>query len=403
MDFDDLVVGSGLAALGAVLGLCRHGGRRVGVLCGAAQGHFEYYDALRTVPCAFLGAGGLGSHWHGVIPTGRRQRLPGATDAAFLSMFRHFYPHADIAARMGQPGQFVPWRPIRPMPEFQRLARSAKPAGLHLLPETATALGFGSAGATVATARGRHSAHRVWLAAGALHTPALLAQSFAADVVRGQLSDHVFCYVGQLQGDAGPRVQIGRDGIFLQGWAAAGGDTQALYTLRPAMFAFRRLDHGIEQRAVFGLPTGHLMAKLVRRLSPGLLVEAVYNRFGMPATADRHSVYAQVHVRDAYAPARNTQPLQALGANIRRATDAARAAQPFAGLRPSQRPELALPGIHLHHSLDTAVLARLGIDQPGSPLQVVDASTLADIGPEHHSFEMMVSACERAAAAGAGP
>ncbi len=395
MDFDDIVIGSGLAALGAAMGLCRHQGRRVGILCGPAHGCFDYYDQHKTVPCAFHGAGGLGNFWHGVIPTGRVRRLSSASDEAFANLFRHFYPRADMAVHMGQPGQFVPWRPIRPMRELQRMARVDGGRDLHLLIDSAVSLAFGSAHAEVVAALGRYRAHRVWLAAGALHTPDLLTRSFSADMARGRVSDHVFCYVGQLAHHPAPEVQTGLDGVFLQGWPASPGASEGLYSLRPALFDFRRLDHGIERRAVFGLPTGHLIRKLARRSSPGLLAEAFYNRFGRPTGAHLHSVYAQLQVRDAYDLAAGAARLQARTADIRRATDAARHSQPFVGLIPSKRPELALPGIHLHHSLDLDAMARLGIDEPGSPVQVVDASALSDIGPEHHSFEMLVAAHQR--------
>ena len=75
MDSDDIVIGSGLAALGTVLGLLAQPERRIVVLCGPVESSFLYYDDRRTVPCAFLGEGGLGSHWHGVIPTGWRNNF----------------------------------------------------------------------------------------------------------------------------------------------------------------------------------------------------------------------------------------------------------------------------------------------------------------------------------------
>lgn len=56
--FDDIVIGSGLTALGTVLGL--PAGRRILVLAGEASGRFSHYDARGAVPCAFDGMGGLG-------------------------------------------------------------------------------------------------------------------------------------------------------------------------------------------------------------------------------------------------------------------------------------------------------------------------------------------------------
>jgi hypothetical protein len=333
-----------------------------------------------------------------VIPTGRRRRFPGATDAAFVALFRRFYPGLDLSPYMGRPGQFVPWRPIRPAAEFTRLSRQAGPRRLDVRHERAVRIAMHDATVTVHTDAGHHRAARVWVAAGALHTPVLLATSWGPDLRRERLADHVLCYLGQVRGHEPPRVSHSREGIVLQGWAD--GDALGLYTLRPAVFGFRVLDYGFEQRAVFGMPTGRILQKLARRLSPGLLAEAVYNRFGVLARAAVHSVYAQTHVADAYQLGSGAQPLQTCHATVRRATDRMRAAQPFAGLQASRRPDLALPGIHLHDSLDGEALARHGIDVPGSPVQVVDASALSDVGPEHHSFEMLVAAHERARLSG---
>lgn len=402
MDFDDLVIGSGLAALGTVMGLrSSNPRRRVGVLCGPAASKFFYYNASRTVPCAFLGEGGLGSHWHGVIPTGGRHNFGDASDATFTSLFAQFYPKAATRLRLGEPGFFVPWRAIRPAAELQKLATASPTAALTLMPQAAQDLRFNERGVSVTSSSGTHTAARVWVAAGALHTPALLARSVAPKAARGLVSDHAFCYIGQVDGQAAANITRTGDGLLYP--ARYDAANTALYTLRPAAFAFRRLDHGIEQRAVFGLPTGNALAKITRRMSPGLLVEAFYNRFGWFGGSAMHSVYAQTPAVDAYELGSGQQLLRPVGDAIRRATDAARAAQPYADLRMSQRPELAIPGIHLHHSLDLSALAQAGINTPDSPVQIVDASVLTNIGPDHHSFKMMLSAHARASSTPAVP
>ena len=409
MDFDDLVIGSGLAALGTVMGLlaapesasASGGARRIGVLCGPSDNEFFYYSASRTVPCAFLGMGGMASHWHGVIPTGWRNNFAAASDAFFLALFARFYPQAAARLRLGEAGFFVPWRAIRPAAELQKLAAAQPDGRLSLIPQTAQDLSFKERGVSVIGGDGsgsaeRHRAARLWVAAGALHTPALLARSVAPRAVRGLVSDHAFCYIGQVDGQAAPKITRTADGLIYP--ARCDAANTALYTLRPAAFAFRRLDYGIEQRAVFGLPTGNALAKIARRLSPGLLVEAFYNRFGLFGGSRMHSVYAQTPAVDAYELGSGQQLLRPAGDAIRRATDAARAAQPYADLRASRRPELSIPGIHLHHTLDLAALAQAGVNTAGSPVQVVDASVLTDIGPDHHSFKMMLSAFARASA-----
>lgn len=390
MDYEDIVIGAGLAALGAVIGLARSSS--VMVLCGPSKGQFSYYDARGTVPSAFLGEGGLGNYWHGVIPTGWLSRY-GSDDEGFVDLFNRFYPRADPRPRLGQPWLFVPWRPIRPRQEFSRL-RQARGMRLELRPELAERLTIRGGIVEVHTGSGSFRARRAWVAAGALHTPQLLDRSLGGGIARGVVSDHVSCYVGQADGLPPPAIAKTLDGAFFPAWH--NGMDDALYTLRPARFGFRSLDYGIEQRAVFGLPTGSAIAKITRRRSPGLLAEAFYNRFGLFPRASRYSIYAQVLVRDAYTVSADGMQLHARPAAIASATARARELAPFRGIRISQRPELSIPGIHLHHSVNLDTLARAGLDSPTSPVQVVDASVLHEIGPEHHSFKMMLSARARA-------
>jgi hypothetical protein len=397
MDFDDIVIGSGLAALGAVLGTDAR--QRVLVVGNSELGQFRYYDERQTVPCAYSGAGGLGNDWHGVIPTGWRNNFGGADAEGYTRLLQYFYPRVALGARLQAPWLFVPWRAVRPRAELAKL-KLLRGDRLTVVNEPALRISIDGRGATVTTSSASHRAPRVWVAAGALGTPALLEASFGARFARGLVSDHAFCYIGQVAGVARPALEHTREGIFFPARYSATGD--ALYTLRPARFAFRRLDHGIEQRAVFGLPTGNAVAKIARRASPGLLTEAFFNRFGLFASAPLYSVYAQVVARDGYAYGTAERPVLARPAALRAATDSARAAQPFDGLVASRLPDAHIPGIHLHHSIDRATLWAAGLDTEESPVKVVDASTLDDIGPDHHSFKMMLAAHDRVRAASAG-
>ena len=122
MLFDEIVVGSGLSALGAVLGLPAN--RRVLVIGGPTRGQFVHYNhsnGNRSYPCAYLGHGGLGTYWRGVISTGGQQNFAGASAGYFETFIRRFYPNTDISDRLGKPWLFVPWRPVRPKAEWRRL------------------------------------------------------------------------------------------------------------------------------------------------------------------------------------------------------------------------------------------------------------------------------------------
>jgi hypothetical protein len=390
--FDDIVIGSGLSALGTVLGLGRR--RRVLMLAGPKRGLQSFYGPDRGVPCAYLGVGGLGNFWHGVIPMSMHANFGAARDAEFAHLFARFYPRTPVRSRLHRQQLFVPWRPVRPTAALARL-RPAGDGALSIQTQTVDRFCWRDSRISVQTFEGPcYETRRLWIAAGALHTPALLERSLGRRFSRGYVSDHVLCYVGLLS--AAPPLQISRtrDGVFFPAYYDQAA--RSLYTLRPARFGFRTLDFGIEQRAAFGMPTGRAIAKIVRRLSPGLLAEALYNRTGWFAQADCYSVYAQTAVRDAYTLKDGSQPIAPRIERIRHAAADSRERVPFDGTRCSQRHDLYIPGIHLHHSIAPEALAASGVDQPGSPIQVVDASALPDLGPDHHSFKLMLLAETRA-------
>ncbi len=391
MVFDDIVIGSGLSALGVVLGLGSE--RNILMLGGPRRGESVYYRQDRAVPCAHLGLGGLGNFWHGVIPMALRASFDEVRDCDFVRMFDKFYPRTSVKDHLRRQQLFVPWRPIRPVAELRRLRRaSAERLTIH--PQTAERFNWRNSEISVDTVDGvQYRGRRLWIAAGSLNTPGLLERSLGRGYSRGCVSDHVLCYVGLLAAELRRTVSRTRDGVFFPAHYDVEG--KSLYTLRPARFGFRTLDYGIEQRAVFGMPTGSAIAKIMRRMSPGLLAEAFYNRTGIFANADCYSVYAQTPVQDAYVLQNGKLPIVACSARILRAAAESRDRVPFKGVRRSQRADLHVPGIHLHHSIESDSLVAHGIDQPGSPIQIVDASTVSDIGPEHHSFKVMLRAYAR--------
>jgi hypothetical protein len=398
LDYDDIVIGSGLSALGTVIGLPPE--RRVLVIAGPEVARTQYYDSTGAVPCAHVGYGGLGNFWHGVIPTGARDSFADNWRADFGRLFAWFYPGTDVDSRLGRPFLFVPWRPIRPPRVWERL-RVERGAHLRFVRVAAQRFNLEDNGASVQTDSDSFRAARVWVCCGTLQTPGLLNRSLGRKVSRDTVSDHVLSYLGQVDRAAHPdvvpsKVERTAQGIWFEGSYEATG--RALITRRPARFGYRRLDFGIEQRAVFGLPTGSAVAKILRGASPGLVAEALYNRTGLFPAARIESVYAQLVVPDAHWLHEGGNSVVMRQEAIRAATDAVRSSYPSAGLNASRRPDIFVPMIHLHHSVDAAAVRATGVNTAGAPVQVMDASIREAIGPEHHSFKIMVAAFAKARA-----
>lgn len=400
MLFDDIVVGSGLAALGVVLGIPAN--RRILIIGGPTNGRFVYYNYNRTAfkPSAYLGLGGLGNFWHGIIPTGSSRHLHGPSVASFVRLVRRFYPNTDVADRLGKPWLFVPWKPIRPKTEWRRL-QAERVNTLVFVQDLVSRFELRDRNVCVYTANSRHRASRVWICAGALHSPALLDRSLERKISRPLVSDHVFCYLGRIDRSrtdiAPPRFERTRDGVWFDG--RYDDQNRALCTLRPARFAFRQLDYGITRRSsVFRLPVSNSAGRIIRGASFGLFAEALYNRSGMFANARVQSVYAQVHVPDAHQFHSDCAQVAARKEIILAVVDAVRAKPPWVNMQPSRKPDIFIPSAHLHHSVDMDALKSAGVDDLTSKVQVVDASALSDVGPDHHTFRLMVKAFERARA-----
>lgn len=399
MAYDDIIIGSGLSGLAVAMGLDPK--RRILVLSEPEPASVRYYDQHTNVPSGVHGLGGLGNYWHGVIPFA--DDVPFAPDCKdpFETLFARFYPEVNIAGRYGTRWLFVPRRPIRPRQHWPRLV-AERDGRLALLSQSAIRFAAGATGVTVDLGSETLAASRLWICAGALDTPALLARSVGeANAVRGTASDHVICYLGQVRQavndqPTATRVQIEQTGHGYWFSALKSSSHAALISAKPARFSYRKLDHGIEQRAAFGLPTGGVVAKIMRARSLGLLSEAVFNKTGLFPTAPVRSIYAQIPVPDAYDFALSTGLLSPRLDHIRAVTTRVRQDIDVPDLIASQRPELFIRGIHLHHTLEDANLASHGINRDDSPIRICDASVIGRIGGEHHSFHMMAKAFKAA-------
>lgn len=352
------------------------------------------------MPSAYLGFGGLGRYWHGVIPTGLHPNPDSVAAEDFEALFKIFYPATPVKLKIGRPWLFVPRRPIRTPQAWSKLVK-ARQGRLTIVHGLADSFAEVDGAVTIRTREARYVAPRLWVAAGTLHTPKLLAASLKGfDGLRATVSDHVISYIGQIDRDRNstidaPHVEHSPDGFWTP--ATYGTEGRTLFTLKPARFSYRRLDHGIEQRAAFGLPTSGVISKIIRASSLGLVAEAAYNKFGLFPNARRLSVYAQILVPDAYAFDPAMPRITPRSEAIHKAIADARAHCYWAPeVKLSAKPELFINGIHLHHSVEPQLLQQRGINLPNALIQVVDASVASDIGAEHHSFKLMAAAFAKA-------
>lgn len=398
MVFDDIIVGSGLAALATAWGLPED--HRVLVLTGGTGNSLSYYEDKSNIPCANLGMGGLGNFWHGVIPLPENV-VPDDPNDRFCEVLRIFYPSERELPRESGPWLFVPYRPIRPRIAWQRLSASRK-GRIQFAPVQAVSIARNADPWTVVTSEGHVDGRRLWLAAGALGTPALLDRSPVFEgVTKATASDHAILYLGQINRVQhphilAPRVRRGAAGVWMQAHESSG--SAGLVTTKPARFSYRTLDRGIQHRTAYGLPTTGVLRKVLRAGSLGLVAESIFNKFGLFPDSDILNVYCQVRIPGAYMRNPNSFVLAAANDTIVKRIAETRELLRLPELRPSQHPDLFVRGIHLHDTVKVDQLAALG-GTMARRFAIVDASAIEDIGHGHHSFTMMTRAFSQARSA----
>lgn len=389
-ELDDLIIGSGLTSLAILMGLPR--GRRVKVIGGSSIGEFNYYSGLSASPCEYKGLGGLGNYWHGVIPVSCRSMFGQVGLDDFVSFFKFFYPSANIDKYVGSDRLFVPSKPIRPLAHIKNLLleRGDPPLVAALVDRVSVQ----SKHCIVSVGDLEIKARNVWFAAGALGTARLLGASFGANVVFSKASDHIIKYMGYVDGADQVRLNKVNGGIYFPCFYSA--DEQRIFTLRPAHFDFKPLDQGIEHRSAFGHPASNVVSKVLRSLSPGLIMEALYNRYGIISRPARFNVYCQSRCVAAQKIDILSKPIAAENLAIQEAISLAKNTVPYKGIVLSKRDDLYLNGIHLHHTVNDFALNFLLGEDKRKRLKIVDASNVSDIGGDHHSFKLMISAYDQA-------
>lgn len=387
MHVDDLIIGSGLAGLGVMLGLAQSR-RSVGVIVDD-RAVIRHYPETQT-PAQYLGHGGLGEYWHGVIPLNPRYRPRHFDEAAWTQLLQRFYPSARLGRRRGL---FVPKAPIRAANQFDMLLAERPTARIdgHAIRITP-----GATSTVVTLEDGRAiETGRCWLAAGTIGTTNLLMASGLIARVPRAVSDHVIGYVGHVQRSPDTTQ-------YFEDFARVSGGTvmpsrfdetrNYLFTLRPARFDFATRDAGIAKRAVFGQPARRAVSGVVRSLSPGLVSEALFNKFGLFRLSQRYSVYFQSVIEGALTVDIDGQLARPMNFAVEPTVEGGIRKCPFSNLDQTHLTDLFIPGIHLHGTISAEEEQQFGGDSPNATIQLVDAATLRTIGPEHHSFAMMARA-----------
>lgn len=400
MIYDEIIVGSGLTSLATLLGLKENKNfnkKRILVLADQQAANIKIYNSRYNIPYINSSYGGLGNFWHGVIPLNLSKRFPELSKCSLIMLLKKFYPNVHWDKFVERKKFFVPWFPIRPKVYFQQL--SSQSSNLNI--QYSKALVFRHAKNKmwqVITADCVYTTNRLWLCGGTLGTAELLDRSGYESATNEFVSDHFITYVGQILKCPYRLNNIVKKRYSWQGYIFDPMilNHNVLVTARPAFLDYKRLDFGIAQRQNFGLPVSGILGKLVRCKSPGLLCEAIFNKFGLMSASTIYNIYAQHQVPNVLERKKGVLEIKLKNNIIKFHELKIKSMLKNNICKVSKKAGISFPAIHLHNSVHKNKLIKMGIAHKNSNLQIQDASVIKNIGPEHHIFRVMATAFRNA-------
>ena len=370
--FEHCIIGSGVSALGAALGLLDQG---VQDLCLIAdpRDELQYYAPIQIL--RYLGVGGTSRYWHGVIPT--------RPDIAWRrQIFTRFFDHrADI---WSADNLFVPKTPLRTGSQLRNLLSPDQQ-----LSATAAHIALRGDVFEVTTQDGESLLTRkVWCAAGVIGSLGILSRSgFCSHSV--VLGDHICGFLGML---TAPQAEIlvgravaadrGPDGYSVP--CRFSEDGRTLFTLRPAKFEMRDPYRQNRGGPKFAIGRRQMIWDLVKSRSFGRLSEAVALKMGIGFQASMYAVHFQHECLTAHICDGKTETLLPIYDPVSVADQVTKTAADLEvglGLVPQQ-----------HFYYGTHLFGAQGLSGLPQGLHVVDATMTPTIGGGHHSFTQLVQA-----------
>lgn len=369
--FDHCVIGSGIAALGAVSALADRGITNFCVITDD-RSDLQQYDPPQIL--RFLGQGGTSNYWHGVIPSVPETPLR-------RDLFTRFFDHdPNLWLRENI---FVPKTPLHSWTHLHGQLTAEQ----HIK-DQADSLIPGATATTVTLKGGRHiKAGQVWCGAGVLGSLGILHRS-SLSPAKVTVGDHICGFVGMLNAQQAAQIlktpvtsTRGHDGYSVPCWFSA--DQKTLFTLRPARLEMRRPDRQNRGGPKFAMSKGQVIWGLLKSGSLGRLSEAVALKTGQGFQADHYAVHFQHECRETHICDVETETLRPIYQKEAILEQVSKATAPTEHFP-------TVPDQDLYYG--THLFGAKGLPELPAGIDVIDSTCQISIGGGHHSFSQLVQA-----------
>lgn len=373
---DICIIGSGVSALGAVMGVKGNDNIKKANICLIAddRDRVDYYDSGQIL--RYLGFGGTGKYWHGVIPT-----YP--LSEAKKNIFQFFFGDMDYI--WGRPMLFVPRSPIRPNFYIRQLIEKEE-----YIRDSVNKLILADDGVYILLNSGKKVfAKSVYCAAGVIGTLGILYRS---NIINNEITigDHICGFVGfigkdDIEGILGEEVKpiFGRKGYAVP--CMFSDDGRTLFSFRPSRFEMKEVRNQLRGGPKFSVDRKKLILEIFKSKSIGRISEALSLRYGMLFSADKYSIHFQYECKEAHLLDLAKERLYPSFKDNDVLRNVLPEVNKIFGIQ-NIPPQKFYYGTHL--------FGAMGLPSIPPEITIVDSTLVNSIGGGHHSFSQMAYAKE---------
>lgn len=383
--FDILIIGSGPVALSCLYALPSN--LKIAVV---TDGLTEKYTLDSLGDKAFINSFGGGlDHWHGVIsPELFLELEPNGLDF-FKSYFERIYPiKRDHLNQINKKSIFIPNSKIC-TEHFKEEFNKKK--NITLFVDKITSVKEKDNLVFAFSNTQTYSAKKIIIAAGAVGTAKLIKQSLLGEV-NSYIGNHLNAYSQyNIQINSDERVtKKTKLGHFKKVHTGNVKNQKYMTYVRPALLDFKNPKKLIKFKTIYSRSVQQIYSTILKSSSPGLLVEALYNRFGFWMAPNNANRYFQIESNNIYYMNENFD-IFVDKKNMNEQVKLLKKMEPFSDLESDS----VVSGIHYYNTIkecDSSVGSLFETKNLDRKFLIADASILKSIGGSHHTFSIMALA-----------
>jgi hypothetical protein len=391
--YDHVIVGMGISALGVLEALCKNESLDVLVVdYNDNEDDYYYFDFLKR-KFGKSGNGGNSDLWHGVVSKLKYQSNE-YYDKYFDYFLKLYYP--EISSSELNTKSFIPHRPMRP----KKIISTKFKDKCNFYNSKLLKFEYSEGGTILYFSNAKLKTGKLWMCAGVQGTLKVLNESKCLSRRKYYIDEHFVGYFGQIK-------TLGRTYLDTVTYCDSGHLKEfitikeshglSMYlNVRPAHFGFKNINYAAKFRGFFGRKSSSIVVGLLYKLNPGLILEAMYNKFGLTLPASLFNVVGHVEIIKSlvYDVPSGTFSYSQNRLNIS-TFDAKNLFNAFGNRFILSNPVDLSPGLHLMNINDSFMIDYIDDDLlsagiSGKGIYICSGISLKTRSPEHPSFSLLV-------------